>query len=119
MQMEKIYKTIIESSIFRNDGPDIDLCVELLALCEAINAEPEDSEWYTVGEGNEADMEAIVVGAYCALTEWHGGQASTEYATLCQLGTIYQPRMEGPPTPEESAYTAYELFDLYFKLKHA
>ncbi len=103
------YNAIIKSAVFRTDGEKIDLPAALIDLCRAINAEPEDDEgtdWY-MGEGNEACLCELVVGAYWAMTECHGGQNSDTYAALCALGSIFSPGMSSQPDEEDPEYSAY------------
>jgi len=115
METLTAFTRIMESSIFRIDGNDIDLCGALTALCEAIEAEPDDSEWYSLGEFLECDCASLLIGAYWALTEWHGGQASQTYAAQCAIGNIYTPNMADGPEPDSGELTAYELINLYFQ----
>jgi hypothetical protein len=113
---EEAYEVIANSSIFRTDGPNIDLSAALLILCGAIRAEDE-TDW-TIGE-HSVPLDAVIVGAYWTLTEWHGGQATEEYAALSQLGRIYSP---GPitngPQPETSEEDAYRAFCEYYAAKN-
>lgn len=113
------FNQIMESSIFRTDGEDIDLCDALTKLCEAVEAEPDYSEWYNIGEGLECDCASLLIGAYWSLAEWHGGQASPEYATHCAIGGIYTPNMANGPEPGSSEATAYELINQYFQAANA
>jgi hypothetical protein len=112
---EEIHRRILTSSIFRIDGPDIDLTEELLALAKAILAE-DDTDW-SIGEYTEASLDSLVIGAYWSLSEWYSGQGSLEYQALCQLGRIFKPGMTCAPTPEDSEYTAYELIGEYYSKK--
>lgn len=46
---------------------------------------------------------------YLALSEWHSGQGSAEYARLCRLTSYYTPRpMLTPQTLTESGKIIYQ-----------
>jgi hypothetical protein len=109
---EKAFDSIMESELFRLNGPAIDLCGSIIDLCNAIQAEKETN--WSLGEFGECSLDSFLVGAYWALTEWHGGQASDSYAALCAIGSIFSPGMSGPPTEEDSEWTAYEAVNDWF-----
>jgi len=113
MTTREAYDRIMESEVFRNDGPKIQLSEALIELGNCIKAEDE-TDW-NMGEGNEATLDSLVVGAYWSLSEWHGGQASEEYAALSSLGSIFSPGMSSPPDEEDSEYSAYELIGKHFE----
>ena len=78
--------------------------------------ETESREWF-LGEDYGFTMADLMIGAYYALSELHGGQYSDTYAALCALGAMYQPNAYGSSyerdTGEETVYEAisYHLFD--------
>jgi hypothetical protein len=111
---EEAYDVIANSSIFRTDGAEIDLSAALLNLCEAISAE-EETNW-TLGE-HSVPLDAVIIGAYWTLAEWHGGQTTDEYAALSQLGRIYQPGRTNGPEPETAEEDAYAAFCAYYAAK--
>jgi hypothetical protein len=115
MPIVRAYDKIITSDIFRIDGPPIDLCQCLIDLSDALNAAETDEDIWCLGESTEASLDCLIVGAYWALTEWHGGQYSPEYAALSALGSIYTPNMASTPTEDEPEYVAYELIGQYFE----
>jgi len=112
---QEAYGTIIESSIFKINGPQINLCIALIELCDAIKAE-EETNW-SIGEFETASLDSLIVGAYWALTEWHSGQSDLTYAALSQLGTIFNPGCASAPTEgeETSEYDAYKLICDHFE----
>lgn len=112
---KQIHSEIINSSVFYSGESDIDVCEKLIELCEAINLE-EETDW-GIGEFETASLDEVIVGAYWALTEWHGGQSSPEYAALSQLGTIYKPNMENGPE-DRGVFEAHECFCDYFRAKN-
>jgi hypothetical protein len=100
---------ILNSALFRLNGPAIDIPQACLALVSAIEAEdPESDAWLSWGECHETSAPDFIVGAYWALSEWHGGQSSPEYAALCALGRIYRPGYESTPTEDDPAFAAYD-----------
>ena len=113
MKTEKAFNQIMESSLFRLDGREIDLCNSLIDLCNAIEDE-EETDW-NLGECLECDLASLLIGAYWALTEWHGGQWSNEYAALSSIGSIYSPNYANGPEPESSEESAYEMICDHFK----
>ncbi len=116
---EEKFHLIMRSSLFRLDGAEIDLCETLSELCEAINDEPETN--WSMGEGLEATLDSLLVGAYWSLAEWHGGQWSPEYATLCQIGRIFNPDRTSAPESDQDGpkWEAYDACNRYFEAKLA
>lgn len=116
----KHYKAIMESNLFRLAGQEIDLCAELIGLCDEIKALPrEDDSWLSWGEFLECSAPDLIIGSYWALTEWHRGQGSAEYAARCALGDIFSPGMTAGPEPGSSEVDAYEACCGYFARKSA
>ncbi len=109
------FDVIMGSSLFRTDGADIDLCAALIELADAIDDEPEsEGGWVYLGEFLECTASDLVVGAYWALTEWHAGQNSPEYAAMCALGRIFSPGMSSGPEEGTGEEYAYKQVDAYF-----
>lgn len=98
---------IMQSSLFRLDGPDIEILESLQNLCDCINEDTLDTDW-TIGESLECSLDSLIIGAFWALTECHGGQYSESYAVLCSLGTIFNPGMTPGPEPDSGEQYAYE-----------
>jgi len=116
--IEQLHNEILTSSIFRRSGAKIDLCAKLMDLCKAINSredEDDDGSIWNIGEFSEASLDSLLIGAYWSLTEWHGGQASEEYAALCSIGSIFSPGMSSPPDEDAPEFTAYELIGKHFE----
>lgn len=112
------YTAIIESEVFRNNGPAIDLPTALIELGNAVHEnETDEFIWSSLGEHTEAPLGDLIVGAYWSLTEWHAGQYSPEYAALCALGQVFSPGMTSPPKPEDGGaeLAAYELCNAWFE----
>jgi hypothetical protein len=78
MTTENAFNLIMQSELFRLNGPKIDLPAALIDLAHAIKAEAE-TDW-SLGEFLECSLDSLIVGAYWSLTEWHGGQSSPEPA---------------------------------------
>lgn len=108
-----LFRTILESSLFRLNGQRIDLCDLILDLCHAIQSE-EETDW-CMGEGGECTLDSFLIGAYWSLTEWYGGQASDEYAALCAIGSIFSPGCTSAPTSDdEPEYWPYVAVNNHF-----
>jgi hypothetical protein len=108
-----LFNTILKSSLFRLNGPQIDLCQVILDLCHAIKSE-EETDW-SLGEGRECTLDSFLIGAYWSLSEWHGGRASPEYAALCAIGSIFSPGMASAPTSDdEPEYWPYVAVNNHF-----
>lgn len=99
MKTESLFKSILESSLFRLNGPEIDLCAVIIALCDAIKAEPE-TDW-SLGESGECTLDSFLIGAFWALSEWQSGQSSPEYAAFCAIGSIFSPGMTSTPQTDD------------------
>jgi hypothetical protein len=115
MPIVRAYHKIVTSDIFRTDGQPIDLCQCLIDLADALNATETDEDIWSLGESTEASLDCLVIGAFWALTEWHGGQHSPEYAALSALGSIYTPNMASTPTEDSPEYAAYKMIGQYFE----
>lgn len=103
----------MQSEVFKRNGPRIDLPSALLALGNAI-METDTSEdefiFERIGEGTEAPLGNLIIGAYWAMHEWYTGQWSGEYAALCALGRIYRPgHAASQPEEDDSDFPAYVL----------
>ena len=110
---ESIFNRIMNSSLFRLDGEDVDLTAELTNLGNAVMSEGE-TDW-SIGEYLECDLVSLIIGAYWALTEWHGGQDSDTYAAMCSLGQVYSPGMTDGPEPDSSKQDAYNVVCSYYE----
>ena len=109
------YNAIMQSNVFRLNGPSIDLPRALTLLGQALHKyELPEGAWCSLGEFSEACLGDLVVGGYWACSEWHGGQFSDTYAALCSLGQVFSPGMSNAPDPEESEFTAYEQIGEWF-----
>jgi hypothetical protein len=112
------YSAILESDVFRLNGPAIDLPEALLSLAVAVRDHETDESTWSLGEFTEAPLGDLIVGAYWTLTEWHAGQASPEYAALCALGQIFSPGMTSGPDPDSCEAIAAEMLAAWFEAKH-
>lgn len=113
MTTETAFNAILSSSLFRLNGPEIDLCEAIQNLCDAINAE--DKTNWSLGEFDECTLASFLIGAYWSLSEWHGGQFSPEYAALCAIGSIFSPGYTSPPTSDdEPEYWPYVAVNNHF-----
>ena len=106
MTLEEEFNKIAESSLFRLDGEDIDICSAMTNICLSIIDE-EETDW-SLGECGEFTLDALIVGAYWAMVHCHGGQSSPEYATQCAIGAIFDPGCECEPVKETSERVVYD-----------
>lgn len=115
MTTETHYQTIIQSSIFRIDGPEIDLADAIIALANAVA--DDDREGYeidAIGEYDECGgVYSMLIGAYWTMTDWYGGMHSPEYAALCAIGRVFDPGMTSGPEPESGEQIAYDMLSEY------
>jgi hypothetical protein len=110
------YSAIMRSNVFRLDGPPIDLPRALALLGRAVHRRETDEFIWTLGESQECSLGDLIVGAYWALTEWHGGQASPSYAALCSLNRVFSPGMARGPEPDSGEAVAFERVNKWFAL---
>lgn len=116
----RAFHRIMESSLFRLNGPEIDVPDALIELADAVHHEPADNDsWLYLGEGLESDCSDLIVGAYWAMAHWHGGQNSPEYAALCTLGKVFKPGMACEPNEDDNEYPAYAAIGAHYKAKSA
>ena len=103
--IDKAYRATLAILQYGEKGDLLASLRTLVGECMATDVDTED--WCCIGECEAYSVDSLIVGAYWALSEWHGGQASDSYATLCALGGIFHPGMtDGPEegTAEELAY---------------
>ncbi len=114
-ETKTIADRIFSSSLFRLNGERIDLCSELIALVNAIKAEPDDDDsWLYYGEGGECSLCDFIPGAYWALTELHAGQFSDSYRAMCALGRIFSPGMSSLDDDNCGEKAAYDAVNEHF-----
>lgn len=110
------FNRIMQSSLFRTDGPAIDLPESLAALGNAVRDSETDESTWSLGGCDACTLGGLIVGSYWALTKWHGGQSSPEYAAMCALGRVFSP---GPcasgPEPESDESDAYDAVCAWFE----
>jgi len=106
MTLEEEFNKIANCSLFRLDGERIDICDALVNICMSIIAE-EETDW-GIGENGEFTLDALIVGAYWAMTHCHGGQSSPEYATRCAISAIFSPGCECEPVKGTSERDVYD-----------
>ena len=106
--VESLFNAAITSTIFRLEGKEINLNKVLQNLCYEIKTEEGEIDWNMV-EGAECCLADLIIGGFWAYTEYHEGQYSDSYKTLCELGSVFQPNMSSPPSEEEPEHTAYSL----------
>jgi len=111
---EALFDSILSSSLCRIDGPKIDLLETIRDLCDSI-CDEEETDW-NLGEFQEFDLASFLVGAYWSLTEWHGGQETETYATLCSIGEVFSPGMTSGPEGD-SEQSAFDLVSAYISDK--
>ena len=117
--LEATFNSIMESSIFRLGGLDIDLCDELTSLAHCVrDCDKGNDSWLYLGECLECTCADLITGAYWALSDWHGGQYSDTYATLCALSEVFSPNMSSIDE-ECTEYCAYQMICAYFESKSA
>lgn len=109
------FDAIMKSSLFKLDGPEIDLPKALIELGNAVKENETDESLWSLGEFSECDVGSLISGAYWALTEWHGGQSSQSYAAMCALGRVFSPGHTSGPEPESSEEIAYQIVGDWFK----
>jgi hypothetical protein len=58
-------------------------------LSDLVN-DADDVDWY-IGEGCEASLDSLLVGAYWYCVDYHGGMGSAEYRLQCKIGGYFDP----------------------------
>jgi hypothetical protein len=77
-------------------------------LANKIHEYNEDSEQLRyIGEFDYATLDSLIVGAYWHFAQWHGGQWSDKYVTLCAIGQVFDPGRTSSPTRGASEYDVY------------
>jgi len=118
--IKALHAIIAASSIFRTDGATIDLAAALIALADAVHAldhtdDATEHIWHTIGEYTECPLGDLIIGAYWALSQWHGGQTSDTYAALCALGQVFNPGMTSGPELGTSEEMVYDSINQHFE----
>lgn len=113
MSYKETFNKIMSSSLFRLDGEDIDLTQALTDLGNQV-MEADEADW-NLGELLDCSLPDLIVGAYWALTEWHGGQHSSTYAAMCSLGRVFNPGYASGPEEGTSEEYAYQVVNEYYQ----
>lgn len=109
-------RNLIEKSVLNTDPPlSYDRTIEAIAVlgnaCFRYHSNSslgKTEDWICLGQ-DIVPIDAIIIGSYWHLTEYHSGQFSNEYIALCSLSRIYSPIMcTGcePESCEELVYNA-------------
>jgi hypothetical protein len=112
--IKRLYN-VIANSLFKTTGAlSYTRTLEAMQLlCEELfKTETDECIWSSVGEFEEASLGSLLVGTYWFLSDYHGGQNSLEYRTLCSVGRIYKPNMSSGPEEDSSEAMAYEMWEL-------
>ncbi len=118
-EIENAFNAIMQSACFRLDGPEIDLPAALTDLARAVLENETDEGTWALGASLDCDLGSLLVGAYWALSEWHGGQASPEYEALCAIGQVFRPGCTSSgPEPDSSEVDAYDMCNEWFQHKY-
>jgi hypothetical protein len=117
--IESAFNAIMQSELFRTNGPAIDLPQALETLARAVHDNETDEFTWNLGEFLECDLGGLIVAAYWSLSEWHAGQSSPEYRALSALGDVFSPGMSSGPEPDSSESEAYDAFDEWFRTRSA
>jgi hypothetical protein len=113
--IKRIYK-VIANSLFKTTGKlsYTRLLEGIHLLCtELLKTKTSECVYSTVGESEEASLGDLLIGTYWYLSDWHGGQDSLEYRTLCSIGRIYSPGMASGPEEDVAAYECWEIESPY------
>lgn len=110
-RINRVYN-LIYKSLFRIDGElDYNRVVDAFILLAKLVAECESDDFlWSIGECNEAPLDAILVGGYWFFTDYHSGQWSQEYKALSMIGQIYTPGYSSleDDSPEKAVYEQLE-----------
>lgn len=101
---------ILKSSLYRLNGPEIDLSDVFTNLAHNVHEYlGHNEDLWNIGECEECALDDLLTGAYWAFSECHGGQNSPEYAAMCAIGRVYSPGCSNGPEEESSAHDAYQM----------
>ncbi len=105
-------RAVAVRAITRTDSTlDYSRTVETLEkLANRLDATETDETVWCLGEF-DVSLDALIVGAYWHLTEWHAGQWSDGYRAMCALGNIFSPGCTSGPEPksvEKDVYSELE-----------
>ncbi|KAE8546182.1 hypothetical protein [Marinobacter nauticus] len=109
--VERLYNVAYRSIFTVNGRLSYDRVTDCLIKLADMLVETETDEFtfQEIGEHSEADLGALIIGAFWHYTEYHKGQDSKGYAALSSLGRIFSPGMEQGPEPDSSEYDAYRM----------
>lgn len=84
----------------------------LQLLCKILRDTDTDEFIWCIGEYGHCSLDTLLVGAYWYFTDYHEGQYSESYATLCSIGTIFSPGMSSldEDSQEFEVYQALETY---------
>ena len=110
----KALQAAIEASLF-TIHPKFDYArlTDAIGLAARIVADypGETEDWLYIGESGACSLDSLIVGAYWHFSQWHEGQSSPAYATLCSLGSVFSPGMTNGPEPQSSEFDVFKALD--------
>lgn len=108
--IKALFNTVQSDILFTDEYNEIQ--DNLIKLCELINEYEglTESLWY-VGEFSDCTLDELLIGAYWHFTEWHEGQDSKSYSTLCALGSVFTPNCStlDKDSPAHNVYKCLEI----------
>ena len=110
----KALHAAIEATLFTiHPKFDYSRLTNAIGLAARIVADyPGETEgWLYIGEFGHCRMDSLLVGAYWHFSQWHDGQYSPAYATLCSLGSVFDPGMTQGPKPQSSELDVFKALD--------
>jgi len=110
--IEQTFNIIYQAIATTNDTPQTCVMELLRDLCAELMENEQDEFVWSIGEFSEFTLDSLIIGAYWYFTDYHNGQSSYEYVTLCALGCVYNPNMDSleEDSPEQAVYNLLEEF---------
>ncbi len=115
--IERVFN-VINNSLFTINGKLdyfrlMDCLEKLCSLIEEYEGETECI--WSMGEYGDCTLDDLIIGAYWHFTEWHSGQASKSYSTMCILGGIYSPGCEDVDEENAAYQMLNEMANVYYE----
>jgi len=113
-EIEKAYKSVLR--VFQGEIGYREGLEAAQQLCKVLKETETDESVWSIGEFEIADLSTLIIGTYCFLSDYHGGQASFEYEMLCIIGSIYSPGLSDGPEEDSSEEVVYQEWERIWKI---
>ena len=114
--IKRLFEVVDKALFYINSTLDYSRTVEAITLlANTVHNEETEEDVWSIGEFDMASLDSLLIGAYWFFSDYHGGQNSEEYATLCAIGEVFNPGMSSGPEEDTAEKCVYEEFENLYR----